>query len=61
MKLFKLELERGRKGKDVLVHAETEEAAIRRALAKFTGWTVRGKVHEVTGEAHFVLADLEDA
>ena len=60
MKLFKLELERGRKGKDVLVHAETEEAAKGRALAKFTGWQIRGAIHEVKGEAHFVLADLED-
>lgn len=56
-----MELERGRKGRDVLVHAEDEAAARKRALDKFTGWTIRGKVHEIAGTAHFVLADLEDA
>jgi hypothetical protein len=60
MKLFKFEIERGRKGKDVVVHAEDEDAARARVAKKYTGWTVRGEIHEVAGEAHFVLADLED-
>lgn len=59
MKLFKLEIERGSKGKDILVHADGPEAVRARVAKKYTGWTIRGEIHEIAGEAHFVLADLE--
>lgn len=59
MKLFKLEIERGSKGKDILVHAVDTEAVQARVAKKYKGWTIRGEIHEVAGEAHFVLADLD--
>ncbi len=59
MKLWKLEIERGTKGKDVLVHADDVEAVKARVAKKYTGWTIRGEIHEIVGEAHFVLADLD--
>lgn len=59
MKLFKLELERGRRGLDIIVHAETEDAARARVLGKYPGWKVRGELHEIPGPVHFVIAELD--
>lgn len=60
MKLFKLEIECGRRGKDIVVHAQNEDAVRARIAKKYTGWTIRGEIHQIAGEAHFVLADLVD-
>lgn len=59
MRLWKLEIERGQKGKDIVVHAEDQDAVRARVAKKYTGWTIRGEIHEVAGEAHFVTADLD--
>lgn len=55
MKLFKVEIERKREGRDLVVHAEEEEDALARVRAKYTGWTI-GRCDEVVGEAHFTIA-----
>ncbi len=58
MRLFKIDMERGEHGREVLVHAEDEAAALARATGRYTGWSVI-RSNEILGEAHFTLALLD--
>lgn len=51
-------VERGKMGRELLVHAETEEEARTHAAKRYTGWTF-GECVEIIGEAHFTIALLE--
>jgi hypothetical protein len=57
MKLFKLEIHRGRRGRELLAHFATEKLAVERVRGKFPGWEIRNVV-EIDHEAHFQIADL---
>jgi hypothetical protein len=58
MRLFKMQVERKREGREIVVHAETEEEAIAHAMKRYAGWHVTQCV-EIVGEAHFTVAFLE--
>jgi hypothetical protein len=60
MKLFKIDIDRGRDGRALVVHAETEEAALAHVRGRFRGWSV-SQLIEILGEAHFTVALLEAA
>lgn len=59
MKLFKIEIENGKLGRELVVHAEEEEDALAHVAARFKGWKVV-QVVEIVGQAHFTVALLED-
>lgn len=59
MKLFKMDLVRGREGREVIVHAESEDQARAHVALRFTGWTIRSCVDLPGGPKHFVVADFE--
>jgi hypothetical protein len=58
MKLFKLEIARGRKGRDIVCHAVSADSAERHVQSKFRGWTVRQLV-EIPRRAHFTVFEWE--
>lgn len=51
-------VERGKLGREIVVHAETEEEAIAHAQKRYTGWTF-GECIELIGEKHFTISLLE--
>ena len=53
-----MQVERKREGREIVVHAETEEEAIAHAMKRYAGWHVTQCV-EIVGEAHFTVAFLE--
>lgn len=59
MKLFKLEVSRGRAGREVLAHAQSEEQARSVVASKFTGWEIVSCIELPERPAYFVLAELE--
>lgn len=60
MKLFKMEIQRGNKGRELLAHAESEEQASALIWAKFSGWSILSCVELPDRPAHFTLAELVD-
>jgi hypothetical protein len=58
MRLFKMTVELGKQGREVLVHAENEEEAVSHLMKRYTGWKITESV-EIIGEAHFTIALLE--
>ena len=59
MRLFQLEVHRGRKdGRVILAHFATQEEAVDHVREKFSGWEIRSLV-EITQPAHFQIADLD--
>ena len=58
MKLFKLELTRGRRGLEAIAHTDTAEAARARVASKYTGWDITN-VLEIKAACHFVIAELD--
>jgi hypothetical protein len=59
MKLFKMDIVRRRRGKELIAHAPSELAAKAHVARKFPGWTIEHCVH-ISRAAHFVIADLVD-
>jgi len=58
VKLFKIELCRGRKGLEAIAHADSTQAALRLVQSKYTGWRI-DTVIEIPGSAYFITAELE--
>lgn len=58
MRLFKFEVVnlKKRQGRDVIVYAETMQAAKARVAARFPGWEIRYPTW-LAGEMHFVISD----
>ena len=57
MKLFQMELHRGRRdGRVVLAHFPTRDEALAHIEKIFAGWEIRHLV-EITQKAHFEIAD----
>jgi hypothetical protein len=59
LRLFKITIDRPKRdGRDILVHAEDEDAAQTRVEGKYKGWVI-GDCIEIVGESHFTIALLE--
>ena len=61
MKLFKMELVRGRRGMDAIAHAETAETAeTAQAIvaSKYTGWQIRNCI-EIPDTSYFITAEWD--
>ena len=59
MKLFQMQVHRGRKDTHVvLVHFPTQKDALEYVNGKFAGCEIRNLV-EITQPAHFMVADVE--
>jgi hypothetical protein len=58
MRLFQLEVHRGRDGRVLLAHFPSEDEALAHIKEEFTGWEIRSLV-EITQRAHFQIADLD--
>jgi hypothetical protein len=57
MKLFKMDLVRGRKALEAVAHGETADAAKDLVRSRYTGWELQNVV-EILREAHFIIAEL---
>lgn len=59
MKLFQMEVHRGRKdGRVILAHFPSREEALDHVQKKFAGWEIRNLV-EITQKAHFQISGEE--
>jgi hypothetical protein len=58
MHLFKMQIDRKREGRELVVHADSPEAATAHVRRRFSGWEITDCI-EILGEAHFTIALLE--
>jgi broad specificity phosphatase PhoE len=58
MRLFQMEVHRGRDGRVLIAHFPSEDEALAHIKEEFSGWEIRSLV-EITQRAHFHIADLD--
>lgn len=58
VKLFKMDVVRGRKAREAIAHAETVEAAKAKVASRYPGWKISNVV-EIPGACYFIIAEWE--